>query len=113
MCCCWGGGFLYRHGVPLVQEGGCGVGRMTGLGRVPPPGTTLFFLGPTLVSAEQLSVCVGRLDRMPAMSLAIHSLMGLGMSLEPGFLKLHFNGFTLVNPSERACEREQLLMSLY
>ena len=50
--------------------------------------------------------CTGRPDHMPATSLAIHSLMGLGTHLEPGFLKLYFNGFTLVNPSERACKRE-------
>jgi len=49
-------------------------------------------------------ICVGRPNRMPATSLAIHFLMGLGMSLEPGFPKLYFNGFTLANPSE-SCMR--------
>lgn len=51
-------------------------------------------------------ICVDRPDRMPAASLAIHSLMGLGISLEPGFLKLYFNGFTFVISPESACERE-------
>lgn len=60
------------------------------------------------------AICVGRMDHMPATSLVIHSSMGLEMtSLEPGFLKLYFNGFTLVNPSKKACERERLLISIY
>lgn len=55
-------------------------------------------------------ICVGRPDRMPATSLAIHSLVGLGISLEPGFLKPYFNGFTLVISPETACEREWLFI---
>lgn len=92
------------------------------------------FLGPTEFSAEQLSVsgallcpplhgvalltaiagiCMNRPDYMPATSLAIHSLVGLGMSLEPGFLKQCFNGLTLVNTTERVYERELVFVSIY
>lgn len=35
------------------------------------------------------------------------------MSLEPGSLKLYFNGFTLVNLPKSAYERERLLISIY
>lgn len=58
-------------------------------------------------------ICMNRPDYTPATSLEIHSLVGLGMSLEPGFLKLYFNGLTLVNPSERGYERELVLISIY
>lgn len=48
MCKCW------QSKVFLVQEGGCEVGETAVLGHVPAVDTTLSFMGPAQVSAEQL-----------------------------------------------------------
>lgn len=57
-------------------------------------------------------VCIDRLGYMPAANLDIHSLMAWEW-VQAGFLKLYFNGFMLISPSERAHEREKLLISIY